>query len=238
MSELARTEPKVPVSFGVPLRSLDEAYRLSQALALAAMLPDAVRGKPADVLAMLLYGQELGLGPMQSLQSIYVVKGRPSLSSQLWRALAIRRGHTVEGTSEHNKSATVTVTRVDDPNPHTVKYTIEDAIQAGRVTLKDGKPHARSQKGEPLPWETTTDDMLIARATSKALRFKCPEVALGFYSTDEIEDAAPPDEVAIAEVIAEVELVPPDDDKTASDVAELAAEFGAGWPPAEDIADA
>jgi hypothetical protein len=190
------------------------------------MVPDAVRGKPADVLAILLYGQELGLGPMQSLQSIYVVKGRPSLSSQLWRALALRAGHKVFSESEHNKSATFTVLRHDDPEPHTVQYTLEDAIQAGRVSLKDGKPYSRSQKGEPLPWETTTDDMLLARATSRALRFKCPEVALGFYALDEIEDSAPPDDVAVAEVVGPAPIA---DEDAAAAVAELAAEFK-DWP--------
>lgn len=231
MSEVARVESRVPVSFGVPLRSLDEAYRLAQNLAIASMLPADLRGKPSDVLAMLLYGQELGLGPMQSIQSIYVVKGRPSLSAQLWRALATRAGHKVKMAGlEHNKSASVMVTRCDDPaNPHTATYTIDDAIQAGKVTLKDGKPYARSQKGEPLPWETTTDDLLIARAAAKACRFICPEVALGFYTEDEVDlgvsdeahmQATEPEAIEDAEVVS--------DEDTFNTVSQLEAEFLGG----------
>jgi hypothetical protein len=234
VTELARRESKVPVAFGVPLRSLDEAYRLSQNLSVAAMLPNDLRGKPADVLAMLLYGQELGLGPMQSIQSIYVVKGRPSLSAQLWRALALRAGHKIDATVEHNKKAAVTVTRVDDPkDPYTAEYTIDDAIQGGRVTLKDGRPYARSQKGERLTWETDTDSMLIARATTKALRFKCPEVALGFYSTDEAQEIADrEDEVADAEVIIPQPAPAPQDDDAVD--AELVALNAAADEPSED----
>jgi hypothetical protein len=214
VTELARRESKVPVAFGVPLRSLDEAYRLSQALAMASSLPDDLRGKPADVLAILLYGQELGLGPMQSIQSIYIVEHRPSLAAQLWRALGIRAGHKIDAESEHNQWARVTVVRNDDPKPYTATYTIDDAIQAGKLSLKDGKPYARSKTGKSLPWENTTDDMLMARATTKAMRFKCPEVALGFYGVDEAQELAEheaDETVADAEPIPQPEPTPQDD---------------------------
>jgi hypothetical protein len=244
VTEVARRETKVPVAFGVPLRSLDEAYRLSQALAMASICPSDVRGKPSDVLAMLLYGQELGLGPMQSLQSIYVVKGRPSLSAQLWRSLAHRAGHKLDAKLEHNKKATVTVTRGDDGTSHTAEYDLNDAIQAGRVQLKDGKLYARSSKGEVLPWEATTDDLLIARATTKALRFPCPEVALGFYSTDEAQEIAErEDEVADAvPVQQQPESAPQDDDAVDAELVEMSQEAEAQEPlpevPGWETADA
>jgi hypothetical protein len=77
------------------MTDLDEAYRLSKNLALASLMPDALRGKPSDVLAMMLYGQDLGLSPMQAIQGIYVVKGKPQLSGTTWIALARKAGHRV-----------------------------------------------------------------------------------------------------------------------------------------------
>ncbi len=100
----------VPVSVGIPLNGLDEAYRLAQALPLAAVVPKDLKGKPSDILAVLLYGLELGLAPMQSLQGIYIVKGKPQLSSQTWTAMARRAGHKVVWGERTNKSATVTIT--------------------------------------------------------------------------------------------------------------------------------
>lgn len=241
MTEIVRRDDRVPVAFGVPLRSLDEAYRLSQNLAISQMLPRDLRGKPSDVLAMLLYGQELGLGPMQSIQTIYVVEGRPSMSAQLWRALVRRAGHKVRIVERiHNKACTVEIVRSDDPDhPHQETFTLDDAVQTGKVQIVDGKPRARSKDGKPLPWELFTDDLLAARATARGCRFACPEVALGFYADEEAADltpvVGPSDPVGVADPdVADAEVVP-DDDTTASEVADLAAEFGEGWPPAEDL---
>jgi hypothetical protein len=243
MTDIVTRDSKVPVAFGVPMSSLDEAYRLSQNLSLSMMLPSALRGKPADVLAMLLYGQELGLGPMQSIQTIYVVEGRPSLSAQLWRALVRRAGHKFRVLERvRNTSCTIEIERCDDPgHPHVETFTLDDAIQLGKVSLKDGKPYSRSQQGKPLPWETVTDDMLFARATARGCRAACPEVALGFYADDEAADLEPvtvsiTPEIPKGDEPEDAEVV--DDDKTASEVAELQQEFGEGWPPAEDLVDA
>jgi hypothetical protein len=50
---------------------------LAKVLGMSALLPQALRGKPADVLVTVMYGREMGLTPMQSIQGIYVVNGRP-----------------------------------------------------------------------------------------------------------------------------------------------------------------
>ena len=58
--------------------NLAELDSLSDKLAKSALIPEALRNKPADVAVVLMTGAELGLGPMLSLRSIYVVKGKPS----------------------------------------------------------------------------------------------------------------------------------------------------------------
>lgn len=170
-----------PVAVGVPLNGLDEAFRLAKNLALASIMPDSLRGKPSDVLAIVLYGQELRLAPMQAIQAIYVVRGKPQMSADLWTALARREGHKVRWGHCDDKSATVTIVRADDPDyPHTETFTIEDAVKAGLCEIKDGNVRARSAKGQPTPWETYTKRMLKNRAISFAGKAQCPEVALGF----------------------------------------------------------
>ncbi len=204
---------RVPVTIGMPINDLDQAFRLSKALALAAVLPKDLRGKPSDVLAITLYGQDLGLSPMQAIQGIYVVKGKPQLSSTTWTALARRAGHKVRWGDCDDKHATVTIVRADDPDfPHTETFTIEDAVNAGLCAIKDGKVIARSQGGEKLPWETYTRTMLRNRAISNAGKAACPEVAMGFaiegdydYVPDAVEVSAPEHhgEVIDAEIVEE-----------------------------------
>lgn len=78
-----------------PVQDLDQAWRLAANLSLAALLPEKLRGKKSDVFAMILYGQDLGLSPMQAIQGINVVEGRPSLGAATWSALMQRHGHKV-----------------------------------------------------------------------------------------------------------------------------------------------
>jgi len=204
------------VAVGVPLEGLDEAFRLAKNLALASVLPEALRGKPSDVLAIVLYGQELGLAPMQSIQGIYVVRGKPQLSSQTWTALARRAGHKVRWGSCDDKSASVTIVRADDEDhPHTETFTIGDAVKAGLCEIKDGKVLARSSTNKPTPWETYTRTMLRNRAISNAGKLQCPEVAMGFaiegdydYIDDEVTVTRPElHNVADAEAVEDPEQV-------------------------------
>lgn len=213
---MSDTEPttaieRVPVTVGAPITDLDQAFRLSKALALAAVLPNSLRGKPSDILAILLYGQDLGLTPMQAIQGIYVVRGKPQLSAITWTALARRAGHKVRWGACDDKSATVTIERSDDPDePHTETFTIEDAIQAGLCKIVGGEVQARSSSGERLPWETYTRTMLRNRAISFAGKLQCPEVALGFAiegDYDFLEDDTEPIEVTPVGQLGEQEIV-------------------------------
>jgi hypothetical protein len=222
------------VALGSPIGDLDQAYRLSQALALASIVPDALRGKPGNVLAIILYGQDLGMSPMQAIQGIYVVKGKPQLSGTTWLALARRAGHKVRFPETTNERCTIEITRADDPqNPHVETYTLEDAVIANLVQIKNGKPYARSSKGDPLPWEQYTRTMIRNRAISNGAKAACPEVALGFavegdydYITEAAE-VAPPEhhgEVVDAEVVPE---------QVDAEVADLAEQFDFNQSAAE-----
>lgn len=216
-----------PVALGGPIEDLDSAFRLSKNLAVASVLPNALRGKPSDVLAIILYGQDLGMSPMQAIQGIYVVKGKPQLSGTTWLALARRAGHKVRFLETTNTRCTIEITRADDlQHPHVETYTLDDAVTANLVRIKDGKPYARGQKGDPLPWEQYTRTMIRNRAISNAAKAACPEVALGFavegdydYVAETTVEVAAPDhhgEVVDAEVVPE---------EVEAEVAGLAEEF-------------
>jgi hypothetical protein len=182
---------KLPVNVSGRISSFDEVYRLAQNLSTAGLMPRDLRGKAADVTAIILYGQDLGLSPMQSIQGIYVVEGRPSLSAQSWLALVRRAGHKPSVLEHSAERCTVHIVRGDDPTQeHTATWSIQDAVNAQRCQLRDGKPYARSKEGKPLPWELYPKAMLLARAVSECCRFIAPEIALGFYTPDEVEEIA------------------------------------------------
>jgi hypothetical protein len=210
------------VELGVPIRSLDQAMTLSKTLALAGLMPASLRGKAPDVLAILLYGQDLGLSPMQAVQGIYVVNGRPSLSAQTWLALARKQGHRISVTEHTGQTCTVEITRGDTGEKHVSTFTLDDAQKAG-LASKD-------------VWKQYPRNMLLARAVSNAMRFAAPEIALGFMTPDEVEEIAEREAVP-AERLDVQPATEADGARKPEDVAaaveEIEAEFVDGAPPAD-----
>lgn len=229
---LARTEqPKPPVPLSGPIADLDSAYRYAVALAGADILPQDLRGKPSNVLTVLLYGQYLGIPPVIATQVISVVKGRPQLAGKFLMSKVRQAGH--KPVVEHGDSkCTVTITRGDTGEVHSEEFTIENAVGAGLCTLtSEGKVRARSQKGEPLPWENYTRRMLMWRALGFCVDVICPEIKMGFgvegeeYTADN-DTPAPTLAQAVAQrADREQQGQPADDQKAERDDGTISAEI-------------
>ena len=67
--------------------TLAEAVQFSEMLASSSMVPRAYQGKPQDVLVCVQWGYEMGLAPMQALQNIAVINGKPSVYGDAAMAL-------------------------------------------------------------------------------------------------------------------------------------------------------
>lgn len=210
------------------IRNYDDLMKITQLTAVSSLMPAALRGKPGDVGVIIMYGHDLGLSPMQAIQGIYVVEGRPSLAAQTWLALARRAGHRVSVVEHTGEKCTVKIVRGDTGEEHSHTFTLEDAVRSGRVSIKDGEPWARSQNGKPLPWETSTKAMLLARAISACCRFICPEVALGFYAEGELPDEVEPETVTVPAERAE-EAAEPDEPIDAEAVQAELVDIVAGY---------
>jgi len=152
------------------------AWDLARHIANTPFVPGALRGRPEAVLACVLYGQELGLGPMQSLASIHVIDGRPAAAPEMMRALINRAGHRLD-IATTDQSVTIAGTRADTNATATVTWTMADAQRAGLVG-----------KGA---WKTYPRAMLLARATSEIARMLFPDVIAGLsYTPEEVASVA------------------------------------------------
>jgi hypothetical protein len=174
----------------------NSGWRLAQRIATTPFVPAALRGKPESVLAAILTGDELGIGPMQSLSSIHVIDGRPAASPELMRALVARRGHTITVTEWTDQSVTLAGTRTDTGSSAKVTWTLDDARRAGLAGKDNWKKYPRA--------------MLLARATGELCRALFPDVIAGLsYTPDEMADSIPgPDDAGGWEPV-HVDLIDP-----------------------------
>jgi hypothetical protein len=69
------------------------AAELAKSVANTDFVPRGMRNNPAAITAAILYGDEIGLGPMQSLAKIAVIDGRPTLAAETQRGLVLQAGH-------------------------------------------------------------------------------------------------------------------------------------------------
>lgn len=155
-------------------RTLSEAKELSTMLAGARTIPEALQKSPADVMAIVMAGAELGLHPMQSIRALVLIKGKPTLSADAMGALVkARRDVCAYLVVKHSDGtrATYETQRIGDPSPTTMGFTIEEARAAGL-------------NGDN--WKRFPAAMLRARALSAICRAVYPDLLLGVYDPEEL----------------------------------------------------
>ncbi len=160
---------------------LDQQINYAKAMAVSNLLPVTYQNHPENVLVALAQGQALGIAPIQAMNQINVIKGKPALSADLIAALVRRAGHRlrVEGDDSY---AQVTIIRADDPDyiPKPIRWDMERAKRAGLL-------------GNPS-WQKYPAAMLRARAISEAARAWANDALYGFiYTPEEIDSSWVPD---------------------------------------------
>jgi len=154
-----------------PLTPAEVSWKTAVRIANTPFVPTAFRGKPESVFAAVLYGEELGLGPMQSLNSIHVIEGKPSMSPELMRGLVARAGHRIDVKESSGDKVTLWGKRADTGSEATVSWSMKDAQLAGLAG-----------RGA---WKTYPRAMLLARATSELCRMLFADVVAGLSYTPE-----------------------------------------------------
>lgn len=179
---LARTD--VPPSF-------EQRMELAEILSEAGILPDHLRGKTGNIVAMMMIAATLDIPFMTAAQEMYCERGKLGMSANLMRGLVLRAGHDFEILEDSTKACTVRFTRKGRAPSRPVTYTMEDAQIAG-LTTRENSNYRKNPRA-----------MMVARATSRCLRAYASDILLGFgYTPDELRDRV--DETVEAEVDADV----------------------------------
>jgi len=160
--------------------NLTEAIQFSDLLASSSIVPKAYQGRPQDILVCVQWGFELGLAPMQALQNIAVINGKPSVYGDAAMAL-VQASPVCDDVEEffENEGSTnptaVCVAKRKGRKPVTVKFSVEDAKRAGLW-------------GKQGPWSAYPKRMMQMRARGFALRDAFPDVLKGMITAEEAQD--------------------------------------------------
>lgn len=164
---------------GLAPRTYDELLDFADRISKSSMVPPDYRGRPENILLAVQLGSEVGLAPLQSLQSIAVINGRPSVFGAGLMAL-VRRSPLCEDIIESfegegdNLTAVCTAKR-RGADPVTRRFSVSDAKKAG-LWSKQG------------PWQQYPRRMLQARARGFALNDAFADLLKGLTSAEEAED--------------------------------------------------
>ncbi|MEJ9078824.1 hypothetical protein WKY82_10415 [Gordonia malaquae] len=155
-------------------QAMDAAYKIGSAMAGTSMVPQPLQGKPDDCTAVILYGSEIGMSAVQSLQNIFVVRGRPAMYSRTMTAVVLAAGHHMAEVEASPTSVTWVGRRGDTGVEFTSTWTIDRAKQAGFTSNK--------------LYESMPIEMLRAKAQAEVARNLAPDVLLGMpHSKEELD---------------------------------------------------
>jgi hypothetical protein len=215
--EEAAPRESIPVgSRGIELRSIEELYRFAKFVAASPFAPRGFQSPEAIVVAI-QYGYELGLTPMQSLQNVAVINGKPSIYGDAMLAVVRASGlleyitERFEGAGELRKAVCI-VKRVGAPHERRTEFGLLDARRAGLWA-------------KPGPWQQYPDRMMMFRARGFALRDEFGDVLKGLVSAEEAADYPPR---ARASAVGPPPAAAPDGPITT----EQAKEFNRAWAAA------
>lgn len=172
MNQRAQTQKP---TFSLAPSSLQEAMDFANMLSKSNLVPKDYQGNPSNCIIAMQWGLEIGLQPLQAMQSIAVINGRPAIWGDAMLAL-VRGSGQLEYIHEDptDDGCTVRLKRKGEPEAERT-FTKEDAKKTG-LSSKQG------------PWTQYPKRMMQLRARAFALRDVFPDVLRGVFIAEEAQD--------------------------------------------------
>jgi len=182
----AETGAKVPALInvvegrGLVPQNFEGFWRLANIMSGSGFVPRDIAGKPEAVFVCLQFGAEVGLSPMQSVQNIAVVNGRPSI----W-------GDAMIGLVEASGKLEDIEEKIEGEGAGAVAFcSVKRKGREKLVVRSFSMAHAKTAglAGKSGPWTQYPKRMIQLRARSWALRDAFADVLKGLYSREEAAD--------------------------------------------------
>lgn len=161
------------------------AYQMAKGLSQSTLVPQQFQNNPANCLIALEQSNRLNISPMAVMQNLYIVQGKPSFSSSFIIGLINASGkYDMELQFDEEEK---------DGKPYACTcWTEKDGrkVTGIKITMDMAEKEGWSKKNGSK-WVTIPQVMLRYRAASFFARMNCPELSIGLYSKEELDDFAP-----------------------------------------------
>jgi hypothetical protein len=163
----------------VVVTSWEDMQRMANAFAKSALIPQHLHNKFNDVLVILQTAKELNIPPMQAINGINVIQGKPSISPELQLAL-IRSKIPDAFVKIEVDEAKVSVKCTMAPSKERIDESFTSTWDMNRAKAMglENKDNYRKQPITMLKW----------RAVGECARTVFPHVTRGLYNTEEAVD--------------------------------------------------
>lgn len=175
------------------LQSFELMQRAAKLLASSTLVPKEYQGNLPNCVIALNMAQRVGADPLQVMQNLYVVHGRPGWSSQFLIATFNQCGRFTamkfEFFGEQGKDSW-------GCRAYATEKETGERIVSSDITLKLAKDEGWYAKNGSK-WKTMPQQMLMYRAASFLVRAYAPELSMGLQTQEELRDVG---EVQLATV--------------------------------------
>ena len=159
------------------------AMQMAKALSESTIVPQTYQKNPSNCLIAIEQAQRMNISPLMVMQNLYPIQGKPSWSSKFLIA-------SINASRKFDIELQYDETKDKDGKPYScVAWTMKNGrrIEGMEVNMQMAKDEGWLGKNGSK-WKTMPQLMLRYRAASFFSSLNCPELTMGIYTKEEIED--------------------------------------------------
>lgn len=171
-----------PKESAFSLTGFDHAQRVAKMLSTSSLIPKDYQGNIQNTMIALEMANRIGASPLQVMQNLYIVHGKPSWSSAF----------IIAGLNASKKFSPIRFEMSGDKEEYGCTawaYEIEtkEKLEGPKVTMKMAKAEGWIDKNGSK-WKTMPELMLRYRAAAFFGRLYAPEIMMGMHTIEEVID--------------------------------------------------
>lgn len=159
------------------------AMQMAKALAESTIVPQTYQKNASNCLIAIEQAQRMHISPLMVMQNLYPIQGKPSWSSKFLIA-------SINASGKFDMELQYDETKDKDGKPYScVAWTMKNGrrVEGMEVNMQMAKDEGWLGKNGSK-WKTMPQLMLRYRAASFFSSLNCPELTMGIYTKEEIED--------------------------------------------------